>query len=892
MRKQPPHFLPRGVAWLVKRFCRKAYHDEVLGDLEELYAWRLESYGSAKARLRLYMDMLSAIRLIRIENKTTVTLNFLAMISLKVTLRTFMRNKLHTAINLFGLACGFMVFLAIYQYVSFEQSYESFNPKAEQVYRINSTLMKDSVPVFKTSLSMPPLGQEAAANIPGVNGYAKLFHAGAANSCVITLGNDLTTSFNEEKVMFATQEAPAMLALSLVEGIAETVLDQPNEVLISKSLQQKYFQGASALGRTLIFDDDDENHHVLTVSGVFEDYPGNSHLEFDLLISFQTLFSRDGRGDRSARFVYEENWDGRNQFITYLVIAPGTDLSSITTSLKKKADAAIPYPDYTYAFELVPVSDIHLGEGFARDVKAVADVPRLRVLFVLGVAVLLLAWVNFINLTTATALGRAKETGMRKVLGGTRNQLVYQFLFESLVTGMLALSMGLVLFYWAFPYINEFLPVSHQWFLFQEWGSTLTVLAIGLGTSLLAGIYPALVLSGFKPVVMLRGKFKSSKKGLLVRRTLVVFQGAISIFLITGLFAIVSQVNFMIDKHLGMDTEQVLVIEKPGLINDEPGESYDEKALFNTQLADKPFIKGYAVTDGLPGSRLRKGKDINLTEDEDNEVEAWAVHVEYDYLNTLGITMMAGRDFVDAKTDAQSAILNESALHALGLNDPMEVLNKRIYDGDEWLTVIGVINDYHHTSLKKGIVPMLIKTRSRGLDYHLIKMTGGDLVANLEQVEAAFHNVFPGNPFDYYFLDQHFIENYREEQQFGRAFAFFALVALLIASVGLFSLSTFVTMSRLKEIGVRKVLGARVLSILGQLNKEFMLLVLVAILVATPLSVWLVNDWLSSFPYRIGLGLGFFVLPGLSLLLICLFSVSVKTLAASRLNPVKLLRDQ
>ena len=883
--------ISKWVLWCVKRFCRKAYQDEVLGDLEELYQWRLEQHGAFKAKLRLYMDTVSAIRLVRLQNKTTVKLNFLAMISLKVTLRTFMRNKLHTAINLFGLACGFMVFLAIYQYVSFEHSYESFNTKANQVYRLNSTLMKDEVPVFSTSLSMPPLGKEAATAIPGVNAYAKLFHAGSFNTCVITPGHDKTSSFNEDKLLFASKNTPALLGMSFLEGTAENVLDQPNEVIISRRLQEKYFQGASALGYTLIYDDDDENRHELTVSGVFENYPGNSHMEFDMLISFETLFTREEKRGKTALFQYEENWDGRNQFFTYLDVAPGTNLSSITGALKKKADGAVPYPGYSYGFELVPISDIHLSEGFARDIKAVADVPRLRVLFILGVAVLLLAWVNFINLTTATALGRAKETGMRKVLGGTRGQLVYQFLFESLFTGVIALALGLVFFNWAYPFINEFLPVSNKWFLFQDGATAASILGICLLSSLLAGIYPALVLSGFKPVVMLRGKFRSSKKGLVVRRSLVVFQGAISVFLITGLFAIVSQVNFMIDKKLGMDTEQIVVIEKPGLVSALAKEGYDEKALFNAQLANNPFVKGYAVTDGLPGSRLRKGMDINLTEDEENEIEAWGIHVEYDYLQTLDIKLLAGRDFRNTKSDEFSAILNEAAVKALGLTDADEILGKRLYDSDQWLTVIGVIEDYHHTSLKEGIVPMIIKTRDYGLDYHLVKITGGDLMANLEALETAFTNVFPGNPFEYEFLDQHFEANYRDEQRFGKAFAFFAIVALLIASVGLFSLSTFVTLTRVKEIGVRKVLAARVVSIVGQLNKEFLMLVVVSILIATPLSVWLINDWLSAFPYRISLGLAFFVLPGILLLLICLCSVSIKTIAASRLNPVRLLRD-
>jgi putative ABC transport system permease protein len=525
-------------------------------------------------------------------------------------------------------------------------------------------------------------------------------------------------------------------------------------------------------------------------------------------------------------------------------------------------------------------------------VKEHAEVSRLNTLLMLGAFVLLLAWVNFVNLTTATAVGRAKESGMRKILGGTRNQLIWQFLFESVFTGVLAFLLGLVLFSVAFPYFNDFLPIAEPWYLWKNSTSVLMVIGLVLTSGLLAGIYPALVLSGFKPVAILKGKFSTSRKGLLIRKGLVILQAGISIFLITGLLGIVRQVDFMINNDLGMEPEQVVVIAEPGNLNGLAEGARDVKSLFKTRLADKSFVQGYAVTDALPGNRLRKGRDINLTEVEENEVEARVIYVEYDYLNVLDIPLLAGRDFRNVTTDEKSVILNESAVAALGLESAEEALNQRLYDGDEWINIIGIIADYHHTSLKTKVVPMIMRTRDRGLDYYMIKMTGGTAGDNMDELEEVFSSVFPGNPFEYFFLDNHFIQNYEEEQRFGRSFGFFALIAILIAAIGLYSLSSFITMSRSKEIGMRKVLGARSLTIVNHLNRDFVMLILLAALVATPLSVWALNDWLNDFPYRISLGLLFFIAPALSILLISLMSVSVKTIAASRINPINLLRRE
>ncbi len=892
MNKNKPISPPKFAEWLVKLFCRKDYLDEVLGDIHEIYCWRVEEGNKAIAALRYFLDAFSAIRFIRIQNKTTVKLNFLNMISLKVTLRTFKRNKFQTATNIFGLGCGFMVFLAIFQYVTFEKSYDSFIPENENLYRVNSTLLKDTTTVFETAKAIPAVGKAALELVPQVVSYAKLFNTSSSNNCVISLDVNSKNTFNESGIMHATPATVDLLGITLIEGNSDYVLDEPYEVIISKSLQQKYFQGALATGRTIVFDDDDENHEVLTVSGVFEDYPGDSHLDFDMLISFETLFTREEKRGKTARFRYDEDWEGRHDFLTYLKLMPNTKESEVTGILEKMINAPIRYPGYSYELNLMPVTDIHTSNAIRGEVKATADLPRLNILMILGVFVLLLAWVNFINLTTATALGRAKETGMRKVLGGTRKQLVWQFLFESVFTGFLAFTLGLVIFNFAFPYFNEFLPVSNKWYLFGHINFTLMIAGIVLVSGVVAGVYPALVLSGFKPVTVLKGVFKTSGNGLIVRKVLVVFQAGISVFLITGLLAIVKQVDFMINNDLGMEPDQVMVIAKPGNLNMLTEDKGDVKTLFKNRLSDKSFVKNHAVTDAIPGSVLRKKRDINLTENEENEIEARAIYVEYDYLKALDVPVIAGRDFRNTTTDEKAVILNESAVKALGVTDPNELLNERLYEGDEWLTIIGVISDYHHTSLKTEVVPMMIRTRSWGLDYHLIKMEGGAIQENLQEVEEVFASVFPGNPFDYFFLDDHFVKNYEQEERFGRSFGFFALIAILIAGIGLYSLSSFITISRSKEIGIRKVLGAKVITIVNHLNKDFVILIVLASLIATPLSIWAVQIWLDAFPYRITLGVLFFVVPGLAILLLSLLSVSVKTIGASRINPVMLLHRE
>jgi len=400
------------------------------------------------------------------------------------------------------------------------------------------------------------------------------------------------------------------------------------------------------------------------------------------------------------------------------------------------------------------------------------------------------------------------------------------------------------------------------------------------------------VLSGFKPVTVLKGAFKTSGNGLMVRKGLVILQASISVFLITGLLAIVKQVDYMMTNDLGMRTEQVMVIAKPGNLNKLSDEDRDYKTLFKSLLSEKSFVRNYAVTDALPGSTLRKGKDINLTEVEDNEVKARAIHVEYDYFKLLEIPFVAGRDFRNTIADEKSVVLNESAVAALGFADPKDVVNQRLYDGNGWVNIIGVIADYHHTSLKNEVVPMIVATRSRGLDYYLVKIDGGSLRENLAEVEAVFSTVFPGNPFDYFFLDAHFEQNYEQEQRFGRSFGFFALIAILIASIGLYSLSSFITVSRSKEIGIRKVLGAKSMMIVNHLNKDFLILVVVAAVIATPLSLWAVENWLSSFPYRISIGLLFILGPSFAIICISILSVSAKTVAASKVNPIRLLQRE
>lgn len=883
------HQPPKIASWLLRFFCRTEYRDEVMGDFYETYNWRVASEGIRRARMRSLLDALSAIRLMRLQNNTTVKLNLITMISLKVTFRSFWRNRFQTGVNLAGLACGFMVFLAVLQYVSFERSYEAFNPDAGNIYRVKTTLTRNGEVQMEGAESMAALGPTAEAELPGIIAHAKLYNIGAKNSCVISLAENPDRSFRESLIQYASESFPQMFAFDMLEGNRESALTEPLHVAISSSTAQKYFPGTTALGKQIVFDDDDGNHEVLTVSGVFKDYPGNSHLEIDVLISFKTLFARTFNGQNYGLERYANNWLGRLDFLTYFKVTRTTDAAMLREPLEEMANRQleVDYEEYAFLFDLTNLPDLHMTAGLRGDMKETVDPVKLDILMAVGVFILVLAWVNFINLTTATALGRAKETGIRKVLGGTRKQLIWQFMFESVLIGCLAFVLSLVLFHFAFPFFNHFLPVSEEWYLLSNTVNILSVLALVLASGILAGIYPALVLSGFSPTVVLKGLMKTSKKGVNVRRGLVLLQSGISIFLITGVLAVVRQVDYMMNTDLGMSPEQVLVVPSPGNLNNDEIRGVEDR--FRNGLLDKTFVKHYAAANVLPGTYIRWQTDLALTQD-GQEVRTSGVFAQYEYLTTMGIPLVAGRDFPGNSTDTAYVVLNESAVRLLGFESDEEAVNKTVFADGRRRTVIGVMKDYHHENLKEDITPMVLKARDNQFSYFFLKLETNQLKSNMAEIEKVFTDVFPGNPFEPYFLDDHFNKNYVYEQSFGKSFAFFALIAVLVAAIGLYSLSAFITISRSKEIGIRKILGARGLSIMSHLNKDFIKLICIAALIATPLSIWAVEGWLESFPYKISLGIMFFVVPGLVLLAVSLITVSFKTMAASRLNPIHLLK--
>lgn len=877
--------------WLVRVFCREEYQDEVLGDLEEIFLWRVKSKGLVFAWARLLLDTFSSIRLFKIRNKTAIALNFLTMISLKVTLRTFWRHKATTFINLLGLACGFMVFMSVFQYVHFESNYEEFNPFAEDLYRINNELFRGEELLWQRAESVAALGSTAAEDLPGVLDYVKFYDITARNNCVISLFDEPEQSFKEDKIMFASASMPRLFALNMLEGDTKA-LSTPDKVIISETAARKYFGNEPAMGQQIVFDDDDRNHELLTVSGVFEDYPENSHLKFDVLISFETLHQRNRNGRVYGLRRFAQDWTGRHDFLTYLRLSPQADHKRIVQSMQQMANEPIKeYRHFGYSFDLQKITDIHTGERIRGDVKPNTSPVKLNILRLVAIFVLLLALVNFVNLTTATALSRARETGVRKVLGSTRKQLIWQFLFESLLTGVFAFLLGLLIYYLVYPSVNIFLPVSSRWFWFEDVNRVLMLIGIVCIGSLVAGIYPAFVLSGFRPTTVLKGAFKYTGKGGTVRKALVVFQTGITVFLLTGLMVVVSQVSYMLNNDTGMETEQVIVVPKPGNLQVIKDNRIIAEDLFRNALEGLAGVNSFATSNVLPGSFVRWKTDLSFTAGHEEEVSTRGIFAQ-NYLKTLGIDLLAGRDFLEHTLDTGAAILNKSAALALGFEKPGKALGVALYVDGRKRTVVGVMEDYHHESFREDIGPMVLRTKQRGFDYFFLKLDNKNLSAHLEAVEGAFLKTFPGNPFHFFFLEDHFNQNYKQDEQFSRSFSFFAIVAALIAGIGLYSLSSFISLMRRKEIGIRKALGASFSVLMLGLNAGFLRLVLLALVIAGPLSIWAVEFWLNNFPYRISLDSGLFLFPALIVLLFSVIVVSIKTASASLINPVHLLRNE
>ncbi len=790
---------------------------------------------------------------------------------LKIALRNLKRNKGYAFFNVFGLALGMACCALVYLYVQDELSYDGFHEKAERIYRVNLE-------------AVPSIGMEQPiALTPNIVGplltreFAQVEKAVRLN----VLGgivNYNEKTFEENVFVFADSTFFDIFSFQFVAGDRASVLNRPNTVVLTESAARRYFGQDNPLDKTIIYNNSD----ALEVTGVIEDMPANAHFQFDFLAPWTSL------GD----WHQEERWGSANYY-TYVLLRENVNAAALEEKIDRRVTEFEHAGEYSRSLALMPVTDVHLATDIAYALDPTGDMQYVYIFSAIVVLILLIAGINYMNLATARATQRAKEVGVRKTAGARRGQLAGQFLMEAILVSAVAVLLALALTQLALPAMNALSGKElNLELLFSGW-TLAAVVGLALFIGLFAGSYPAFVLSGFQPATVLKGSAGSTGGGGGLRRALVIFQFAVSIVLIVGTIIIQGQLDYLQSANLGLDKERVAVLHLSSEARANH-EAIGEAFLQHSDVQSVSAVNQYPSALGWTGSAHGEGVP------EEPAIMAKGFITDGDAVETLGIQLIAGRDFHEAAAHPDSVengyryLLNETLVHRLGWKAE-EAVGKQFMMGGRDGRVIGVVADFHYASLREAIEPLAIWYHPGRVRNLLVRLApgalegGGDALAFMEE---RWTQIAPSIPFNYSFLDDEFDEKYRSERQVRSVFSVFAALAILIACLGLFGLATFAAERRTKEIGIRKVLGASVPSLVALLSKEFLKLVGIAFLIAAPLAWFVMNRWLQDFAYRIELGAGVFVLAGVLAVLIALATVSYQAIRAALADPVNALRSE
>ncbi len=787
--------------------------------------------------------------------------------------RSLLKNRIFTAINIFGLAAGIAAFLFITTYVRFERSYESFNPNADNVWRITLDIYNGSEYVVTDCETHAGIGGIIKSKVPEVVDYVRMFnYEGLRN---IKVGD---VKYLESGSCFADPSSIEILGINLLKGDKKTCLVEPHTIIISEGKAKKFFGKGDAIGESLSIDGE-----VYKVTGVFAERPQNTHFKFDMLMSHETLY-------KLMSWYKDDNWDGNNEF-TYLLMKPGSDLvtvnqklAAISAELKDKLNNGV--------YTAQPIKDIHLYSHKSFEAEANGDAKTVNVLAIVAVFIIVIAWVNYMNLATARAVERAREVGIRKVMGSLRIQLVIQFLAESLMVNLVAGFIAIAFVQMAMPLFQMLTGLPEV--AIDNYILTLLAAMIFIG-AMLAGIYPAFVLSSFSPVAVLKGKFQSSGHGQLLRKTLVVFQFATTIILIIGVTSVYKQVAHLRSVDLGIQLDQTVAVRMPQL---SLPDSLFRSAYhtFKLETMRDPSVKSASIAAALPGApvmELNTSRFAVIGHDKDNRYTYYWYLVDEDFSETMGIQFAAGRDF-ESPSDAGNAIINESAARLLGFEKPEDAIGRQ-FDFNDWRTkkpavIVGVFKNFYQQSPKEEHLPMILMYNDRE-GYLVAHLNTTDITQSVTNIKSAWGKIFPGESFNYYFVDEQFDQQYRADVQFGQVMGTFSVLAVLIACLGLFGLSSYTILQRRKEIGIRKVLGASISQVVTLLSGSYLKIIVVASILALPISWFAIDNWLSGYTVRIDMTVWMFVVPVVLILFTALVTVSFQTIRSALVNPAKSLKE-
>lgn len=772
--------------------------------------------------------------------------------------RNLLNNKVFSAINIGGLAIGIAACLVILQYVGFETSYDRFHVNSDNIYRVTKQFYQEGVLADHSAMTYTANAPAMKAAFPEVIGATTVSYV--YGSAVMSYEN---VKFNEEAVLFADSAFLSVFTFPLLKG-EKNILKEPHVAFLTQSTARKYFGKADPLGKVIWLN----KEQYYTVKGILKDVPANSHIKFDFVLSAK----------------YDRNWNNYDYY-TYLQLAPGTNVKALEakfgTFVKNNGMDSV-----ETKFKLQALNDIHLHSNIRNEIEVNGNVRSVYFLLTIAAFILAIAWVNYINLSTAKANKRAREIGVRKVVGAGKGQLVKQFLTESFMINIIAAVLAALLLVFVLPYYKQLTgrPLwvggkAAYWFVF---------IAVFLLGAFLSGLYPALVLSSFKPVFVLKGVSKSPG-GQLMRKTLVTIQFAASVILLIGTFTVFHQLQYMRSQDLGMNMEQVLVVIGPKTTDN------SKIKAFRNEMSRQKDVSGVCVSSNVPGKEIWSANPaLRLGQEEKEGVNVKRIILDQEFIRTFKIPLIAGRNVSENGTaDIRDAVmLNEAACRALGFRNPEAAINERIVTQGDTLNVVGVLKNYHQVSLQKNIEPIVFTMGGSYNNFFSMKINTRNLDNIMRSVKTTYAGFFPDDPIEFFFLDDFFNRQYQADQQLGSIFLCFACLAILIACLGLFGLASFTITQRTKEIGVRKVLGASVGNIVLLLSGEFLKLVLISFVIALPLAAYVMHLWLQDFAYRVTLAWWIFVLSGGIALLIAALTVSFQAVKSALANPVNSLKTE
>jgi putative ABC transport system permease protein len=789
----------------------------------------------------------------------------------KIALRNLLRHKGYSFINIAGLAVGITCCLLILLFVQDELSYDRYHEKADRIYRLVVENEAEGR-VFQNALSSAPMVPALLRDYPEIESAARFYPVEA--SVMVSYGEK---RFYEERFFYADAAAFEIFTFPFIKGDPKTALKEPNTVVLTEAMARKFFGEENPLGKILKVD----LQRDYLVTGVIKNIPNNSHLQFDFLASFQSLESILGEALQSWTY---------NPFFSYLVLPrdyPHRELDQKIASLfEKNIGEQLQSLGWRLQPYLQPLTDVHL-HPLGNELYAQGDIRYVYIFSAIALFILVIACINFMNLATARSEMRSREVGMRKILGSQQRQLVAQFIGESVLMALIATLIAVVLIELILPSFNA---IANRELAIDYRNNLLLVaglLALTLFVGVLAGSYPAFFLSAIKPLEVFKSRTATGWRGFLSRKALVVFQFGISIILMIGTVVVYNQLDYLRNKKLGYNQEQVIVVPIKGAGLLEQRQVLKHALLQNSAVSRMTFTSRYPGI-GTFGTVARRP--------DRPEVQVTDMKVllnDFDYIETLDIALAAGRSFsrqMDADT-TRDLIINETAARALGWNTPQEAVGKTVnYFRNRSGTVIGVVKDFHFQTLHMGMQPLMMVFAPDGYGYAMVRIAAHDIGGTLEHVKRAWTAFAPQWPFEYLFLDDNFGKQYEAEQRLGKIFGAFGGIAIFIACLGLFGLASFTAGRRTREIGIRKVLGATASGIVHLLSREFLKLVLVANVIAWPVAYFAMNKWLQSFAYRIDIGWWIFALAGGLALLIALLTVSTQAIKAALANPVEALR--